>query len=290
MTDSLSLKPVLRLIAELPIEQQERLVLLGGQAIAFWGYYFFEGQLETAEAAALTSSDLDIAAQSKEGVRVLARAWEASATFPGADDQTPNMALIELQRPDLREDGGHFTIDVMSSVYGSVDASDLTAWSELVEWTLDEESHEVVRFRVVSPQMLLWTRIANLQYRHMGEAARERELVRTRVLCGIVREHLLNFAQDTFTEPTLRRPALKHAAFVYRDIAKKKETRVVLADYPMLKEPFMNTIPDSPFWPDELHDAAARWQSWLSRRIETLLNHRRNRMAIKAAKHKALVD
>ncbi|MGP5562766.1 hypothetical protein [Vreelandella alkaliphila] len=290
MTDSLSIKPILRLIAELPTEQQERLVLLGGQAIAFWGFHFFEGRLETAEAAALTSSDLDIAAQSKEGVRVLARAWEASATFPKADDQTPNMAVIELERPDLREGGGHFTIDVMSSVYGAVDASDLTAWSELIEWTLDEEAQEVVRFRVVSPQMLLWTRIANLQYRHMGEIARARELVRTKVLCEIVREHLTHFAQDTFTDSTLRRPALKHAAFVYRDIAKKKETRVVLANHPELIEPFMNAIPNSPFWPDKLLGGASRWQSWLRRRIETLNSHRASRKAIKAVKQAPLVD
>lgn len=67
MTDRLSIKPVLRLIAELPIEQQERLVLLGGQAIAFWGFHFFDGRLGMAETAALTSTDLDIAAQSKEG-------------------------------------------------------------------------------------------------------------------------------------------------------------------------------------------------------------------------------
>ncbi|XGA81306.1 hypothetical protein OR573_06630 [Halomonas sp. CH40] len=290
MTDSLSIKPILRLIAELPLEHQERLVLLGGQAIAFWGAYFFEDRLETPEAAALTSSDLDIAAGSKEGVRVLARAWEASATFPGPDDQTPNMAVIELQRPELREGGGHFTVDVMNSVYGNVDASDLTAWSELVEWTLDEEAHSVVRFRVVSPQMLLWTRIANLQYRYMSESATQRELVRTKVLCEIVREHLDNFAQDILLEPALRRPALKHAAFVYRDIAKRRETRVVLANHPELIEPFMGTIPDSPFWPDKLPDAATRWQRWLSRRVETLRAHRKNRAAIKAAKQASSND
>ncbi|WP_311945770.1 hypothetical protein [Halomonas piscis] len=246
MTDDLSIRPILSLIAELPPEHQERLVLLGGQAIAFWGAYYYESQLETAEAAALTSSDLDIVAGTKEGVRVLARAWEACPRFPGPDDQTPNMAVIELQRPELRESGGHFTVDVMNSVYGHIDAEHLMAWSELVEWTLDEEGHSVMRFRVVSPPMLLWTRIANLYYRHMGEEAIQRELVRTDMLCRIVREHLENFAQDVVTEPTLRRPALKHAAFVYSDLAKKPETRVVLADYPELIEPLMDAIPDTP--------------------------------------------
>ena len=37
MEDSLSIQPILKLIAELPPEYQERLVLIGGQAIAFWG-------------------------------------------------------------------------------------------------------------------------------------------------------------------------------------------------------------------------------------------------------------
>lgn len=278
----------MRLIAEQPSENQERLVLLGGQAIAFWGAYYYEGQLEAREAAALTSSDLDIVAGTKEGVRVLARAWEASPSFPGPDDQTPNMAVIELERPELGASGGHFTVDVMNSVYGHIDAVHLTAWSELVEWTLDEEGRSVMRFRVVSPPMLLWTRIANLYYRHMGEEATRRELVRTSVLCRIVREHLENFAQEIVTEPALRRPALKHAAFVYRDIAKKPETRVVLADYPELIAPLMDAIPDSPFWPRQLHEGAARWQRWLNQRTERLRGHRQNRTAIKKAKRARL--
>lgn len=289
MADTLSIKPVLKLIAELPTEYQERLVLIGGQAIAFWGAYFLENRLTQAQAAALTSSDLDIVAGTQQGVRLLAQAWNAQPYFPKADDQVPNMAVIELHRPNLLnrtgiKGSGHFKVDVMNSVYGGLDAAHMVAASELVEWDLDNDRQHLVRFNVMTPPMLLWTRIANLQYQHKGPGATQREVVRTTALCQIVHEYLLNFAQETFTDKDARRPALNHAAFVYRDIAKKRETRQVLANHPELIEPLLKAIPHSAHWPDGFTKGVGNWHRWLVKRTDVLIRHRANRAEIREQK------
>lgn len=289
MADTLSIKPVLKLIAELPTEYQERLVLIGGQAIAFWGAYFLENRITQAQAAALTSSDLDIVAGTQQGVRLLAQAWNARPHFPTADDQVPNMAVIELHRPELLhrpeiKKSGHFKVDVMNSVYGGLDAAHMVAASELVEWDLDNDGQQLVRFNVMTPPMLLWTRIANLQYQHKGPLATEREIVRTTVLCQIVHEYLWNFAQEMFTDSSARRPALNHAAFVYRDIAKKRETRQVLANHPELIEPLLSAIPRSAHWPEGFDLGVSNWQRWLVKRTDVLIRHRENRAAIRKQK------
>lgn len=283
MADTLSIKPVLRLIAELPPEYQERLVLIGGQAIAFWGAYFLEGQLDKEHTAALTSSDLDIVAGTVEGVRVLADQWKGTPRFPTPDDHVPNMALIELYRPEILADG-HFVVDVMNQVYGGFDADSMRAASRLVEWDLHQDGQEILRFYVLNPAALLWTRIANLKHRRMKQIAVERELVRTEVLCRIVREDLWNQALEIFSDPDARRPTLNYAKYVYRDISRHKHTRSVLAKYPSLIHPFLSTIPESPHWPEHFMQGVGVWQGRLLRHVDAIIDHKIRRDDIREKK------
>jgi hypothetical protein len=275
MPEPFDTDPLLQLFAELPREAQERLVLIGGQAISFWSSYFLEGLLDDDDMAALTSSDLDIVSETQENVRILARAWGGRPAFADMDDHTPNLAVIELNRPGFIPGATRLTVDVMGDVYGAT-AHELVNWSEMLELTFD--NGESVCLRVVVPEQLLWTRIANLYYRRLGASATERELRRTKVLCRVVREHLENLAQDAFVDNSLRRVALKHASLVYKWIAKRPETRKVFAKHPELMEPYFSSVPRTVFWPDELLELGLPgWQRWLNRRVNTLIQHRENR-------------
>lgn len=275
--------PLLRLFAELPRDAQERLVLIGGQAISFWSSYFLEGRLSNAELAALTSSDLDIVSETDDNVRLLARAWGGEPRFAGIDDHTPNIAVIDLERPGWSPDGAHLIVDVMGDVYGAT-AHQLITWSEMIE--ISFENGQTVCLRVVVPEMLLWTRIANLHMRRMGSAGVSREIQRTKVLCQIVSDHLENLAQEAMIDPSLRRVALKHASFVYQWIAKQNCTRKVLARHPELIDPYLAAVPQTRFWPDKLlQKGLPGWQSWLVRRVNGLIRHqvRRKREKEKAS-------
>lgn len=283
MTDSLSIKPVLRLIAELPMEYQERLVLIGGQAIAFWGAYFLEDRLTREQAAALTSSDLDIAAGTKEGVRLLADQWRGTPHFPKPTDCVPNMGVIYLNRPDFL-DNGDFVVDVMNTVYGQLDAEKMRKSARLIEWDIDNDGKNVVRFNVLNPATLLWTRIANLKHRRMDEISIERELIRTKVLCEIVREDLWNHAIEIMSDPSSQRMALNYAKYVYRDISRHKDTRSVLAEYPSLILPFQSAIPNSPFWPDNFMRGVGVWQGKLLRHVDKIILDRVERAEVKKRK------
>ncbi|WP_163576333.1 hypothetical protein [Halomonas faecis] len=275
MPEPFDTDPLLRLFAELPREAQERLVLIGGQAISFWSYYFLEGSLSEVDLAALTSSDLDIVSETQENVRLLARAWGGKPRFAGIDDHTPNIAVIDLERPGWSPDGAHLIVDVMGDVYGAT-AHQLITWSEMIE--LSFENGQTVCLRVVVPEMLLWTRIANLHKRPMGPVAVQRELRRTKVLCRIVSEHLENLAQEAMFEPGLRRIALKHASLVYQWIAKQNWARKVLARHPELIDPYLSAVPRTPFWPQALLEhGLPGWQNWLVGRVEALIRHQEHR-------------
>ncbi|MBB3185732.1 hypothetical protein FHR95_003325 [Halomonas fontilapidosi] len=231
--------------------------------------------MNDADLAALTSSDLDIVSETKDNVRLLARAWGGEPRFAGMDDHTPNIAVIDLERPGWSPDGSHLIVDVMGDVYGAT-AHQLITWSEMIEITL--ENGQTVCLRVVVPEMLLWTRIANLYMRRMGPIAVQRELRRTKVLCQIVSEHLENLAQETMVDPSLRRIALKHASLVYQWIAKQNCTRKVLARHPELIDPYLSAVPRTPFWPtDLLEHGLPNWQNWLIARVESIIRHQGNR-------------
>lgn len=282
MPEPFDTDPLLQLFAELPREAQERLVLIGGQAISFWSSYFLEGRLDAHDMAALTSSDLDIVSESEENITILARAWGGEPRFAGIDDHTPNIAVIDLERPGWSPDGSHLIVDVMGDVYGAT-AKQLIAWSEMIE--LNFEGGKTVCLRIVVPEMLLWTRIANLNQRPMGPVAVQRELRRTRILCQIVSEHLEGLAQEMIVDPSLRRIALKHASLVYKWIAKQPGTRKVLATYPDLIEPYILSVPRTTFWPDKLLDVGLPgWQKWLYDRVQTTIRHQEHREREKVRK------
>lgn len=283
MIDSLEIKPVLRLISELPVDLQERLVLIGGQAIAFWGDYFLQGQLTQAQEAALTSSDLDIAAGSIEGVRLLAATWKGTPYFPKPGDLVPNMAVIHLNRPEFIK-GSDFVIDVMNTVYGKLDADQMRISSTQIEWDIDRDGRNIIRFNVLNPPTLLWSRIANLKHRRMSKVNTERELIRTKVLCKIVREDLRNHAIEIMSDPSSQRKALDYAKYVYRDISRHKDTRSVLAEHPSLILPFQSTIPDSPFWPENFMRGVGVWQGRLLRHVDTIINNQEQRADIRKLK------
>ncbi|MCK0744126.1 hypothetical protein [Chromohalobacter nigrandesensis] len=270
----------LDLIAELSLEDQNRLVLIGGQAISFWAYYLFgENEISEKESNILTSSDLDIVADNNESIRILARAWNGQSKFPSIGDHTPNRALIQVRRPQMA-DGESYTIDVMGDVHGAR-SSQLVKSSVEIEWS---QRGRTLRFRVVSPEMLLWTRIANVRLGHMGQAKIRRDVERAMFLCRAVKQDLTSHAlemRDTLApdeKKVIEREVYNRCAFIYRDISKKNITRYVLADFPELCECFYRTIPKLSFLRQELYDyALPGWFCWLDGKVKTIQRHRENR-------------
>ncbi|GHB32980.1 hypothetical protein [Salinicola rhizosphaerae] len=270
----------LELISELAPEDQCRLVLIGGQAISFWAHFLFgDGTFTVREDQVLTSSDLDIVTDDEESIKILARSWNGAARFSELGDHTPNRALIQVPHTSLSA-GYNYTVDVMGDVYGAT-AKELVKSSAEIEW---DYRGTPIRFRVVSPEMLLWTRIANVGYGRMGAAKNRRDIERAKVLCRIVHEDIMQHAYEIASacnvdaKKEIKRQIYRRAAFVYRDIAKRKITRKVFADFPEIIGSYDQSIPKTDFLSHELYSRAIPgWSGWLHRKVHTIWQHREHR-------------
>ena len=125
------------------------LILVGGQAVSFWGDYFAseDGYLETH--GPLTSCDVDFLAGRSEVFDAEQRLG-TKASIPTMDDHTPNTGLIHFKNPA----GKDIRIDFLGSVHG-VSHRDVVKTAVTVEW-------HGTRLLVMHPMLCLQSRLANM--------------------------------------------------------------------------------------------------------------------------------
>jgi hypothetical protein len=132
-------------------DASEHLVLVGGQAVAFWAAYYEDrlGPIEAFAKALLVSRDVDFTADrhamKKCAARVDGRLREATL-----DDASPNIGLLTWNH-GLKE----IRIDFLGATFS---ATHQELFDTSVPFVLDGEQH----FRVMSPQRSFEARVTNL--------------------------------------------------------------------------------------------------------------------------------
>ena len=143
----------LQKIARVPPELLERIlklagidmVLVGGQALAFWAAYY-----QTPAPTIAITKDVDLLG-TKEDVERLARGLDAKAVFPHNIAKTMLVGQVLKNLPG----GDYINIDVMFRVYGNIAPEAIANRAVLAE-------NAAGRFRVMHPIDVLQGRLENV--------------------------------------------------------------------------------------------------------------------------------
>jgi len=136
------------------IPDQEKLTLVGGQALCFWHEFYCEkyGKLFSDDWL-ISTQDIDFLGN-QEAVKECAAAWNAKPELSSLDDHTPNSGIVLIDY-----DGGELRIDFLWNVQG-LDKKEVEKQRfEMIIPTLDEEG---VSFYILSPFLCLISRISNI--------------------------------------------------------------------------------------------------------------------------------
>ena len=169
------------------------MVLVGGQALAFWAAYY-----QVPAPAIAVTKDVDFVG-TRADVERLARGLGGKATFPRQRDLTLLTGQVEQNLPG----GDYINIDVLSGVYGKVSAESLGKRAIVVETTAG-------KFRVMHPLDVLQGRLENVY--GLVEKQDEHGVAQLQLAVSMVREFLKDIAtQEAAGQDAVRRPVtLRH--------------------------------------------------------------------------------
>jgi hypothetical protein len=169
------------------------MILVGGQALAFWAAYY-----HTPAPTIAITKDVDLLG-TKADVERLARGLGARAVFPQKQDITLLMGQVLKDLPG----GNYVNIDVMFRVYGDITTQAIVSRAVLAE-------NPAGRFRVMHPLDVLQGRLENLH----GLSAKQDEhgVAQLRLAIDVVRKFVDDIAsQEATGAASSRRPvALRH--------------------------------------------------------------------------------
>jgi hypothetical protein len=104
---------VRRILRELaPLSEDRRMILIGGQAVAFWSA-FFDVEAPASESDLFTSADIDFEGAAQTARRA-GQILRGNVQVPTIDTHTPNTALVTF----IDSDGIEREIDFLSAPYG----------------------------------------------------------------------------------------------------------------------------------------------------------------------------
>lgn len=191
------------------------LVLVGGQALAFWAGYYAD---RFASPAPVNSKDIDFCG-SEQAVVAAAERLGGAYRVPDPFAETPSTGVVTFVDPSGRDRW----IDFLGAPYG-LDSADVAAWAVNVDAPLGDAS---VTFRVMHPVHCMISRISNVgglpAYR--GEHA----LTQARASVSCAREYIRDILDDA--APKAIRRALNLNEHVYRFAWKNLHARNVHRDH-----------------------------------------------------------
>ena len=169
------------------------MILVGGQALAFWAAYYGV----PAPPAAVTK-DVDFLG-TRADVQRLARGLGAKATFRRQRDLTLLTGQIEKELPG----GGYVNIDVLSRVYGETSTDNIAKHAVIAE-------SPAGKFRVMHPMDVLQGRLENVY--GIPEKQDEHGIAQLRLAIALVREFLGDIAaqENAGAEQADRPVTLRH--------------------------------------------------------------------------------
>jgi hypothetical protein len=175
------------------------MILVGGQALAFWAAYY-----ETPAPLIAITKDVDLVG-TKADVERLARGLEARMIFPRKSAMTLLVGQVMKDLPG----GNYINIDVMSGVFGKLAIGAITARAVVAEGPAG-------RFLVMHPLDVLQSRLENVY----GLSAKQDEhgMAQLTVAIRVAREFLADIAsQEGLGANKSARPvALGHMARIER--------------------------------------------------------------------------
>lgn len=151
------------------------MILVGGQALAFWAAYYRVPALPAA-----VTKDVDFLG-TRSDVERLARGLGAKPAFRRQKDLTLLVGQIEKELPG----GGYVNIDVLSSVHGDVSTEGIAKRSILSE-------SPVGKFRVMHPLDVLQGRLENVY--GLAEKQDEHGIAQLQLAIAMVHEFLGDIA------------------------------------------------------------------------------------------------
>ncbi|HVW70734.1 MAG TPA: hypothetical protein VHB68_17270 [Steroidobacteraceae bacterium] len=168
------------------------MILVGGQALAFWATYY----RIPAPATAVTK-DVDFLG-TRADVERLARGLGAKATFRRQRDLTLLEGQIEKDLPG----GDYVNIDVLSRVYGDISTDNITKHAIVAE-------SPAGKFRVMHPMDVLQGRLENVY--GLAEKQDEHGIAQLQLAIAMAREFLSDIAtRETSPKKAARPVTLRH--------------------------------------------------------------------------------
>jgi hypothetical protein len=171
------------------------MILVGGQALAFWAAYY-----HTPAPTIAITKDVDLLG-TKADVERLARGLDAKAVFPRKKDITMLVGQVLKDLPG----GNYVNIDVMFRVYGDIATEAIASRAVLAE-------NPAGRFRVMHPLDVLQGRLENLH----GLSAKQDEhgVAQLRLAIDIVQKFVGDIASQEATGAggSRRTVGLRHLA------------------------------------------------------------------------------
>lgn len=140
------------------IPDQDKLTLIGGQALCFWHEFYSEKYHDLfSDDWLISTQDIDFLG-GQAAVRECAKAWNATPKLSLLEDHTPNSGVVVVDY-----DGEELIIDFLWNVQG-MDKSDVE--KERFEMTIPTPDGEGTSFYILSPFLCLVSRISNILTLH----------------------------------------------------------------------------------------------------------------------------
>ncbi len=200
------------LLAALPQEAAEAIILVGGIALLLWGQQYLLSLVSGEEYAALASDDLDFMGH-KNAVILCAKTWGGEIRFPSMDEHTPQSAIISIPvKKDI-----FLIVDFLDKVFG-VPLHNIHKYCDKLTFGENE-------IYTLSPYLCLKSRICNLHGLHYDAVKTQRELIRIKLAASICRQYIIEHLESG--DPIRIKSAIGVAKYIGRNIFSTKEAIAV---------------------------------------------------------------
>jgi hypothetical protein len=214
---------VLRVLKVLePLADDRAVVLVGGQAVAFWTRFLQDSSSELAALAPLGSKDIDFEGDARS-VRRAAQLLGGRMRLPGMDDHTPNTGLVMF----VDADGVEREIDFIDQPLG-LKADEVRDAAVRLVLTIDHGP--TVNVWAMHPEHCMESRVYNAQSLGKTDSVAVRQL-KASIVCT---REWSRYSLDQDTSPERVRSVLRMNERVFRrclsDIAFKGLTKHLAID------------------------------------------------------------
>jgi hypothetical protein len=224
-----------------PLSEDRAIVLVGGQAVAFWTRFLGEHSSEVAALAPIASKDIDFEGNTR-AVRRAAELLQARMRIASMDDHTPNTGLVLF----VDADGIEREIDFIDQPLG-LRAHDIRDTAVRLLFPTNEPGHEVSVW-VMHPERCMESRIYNAQVLGKTDALAMRQL-KASILCA---REWSRYLLDDNSSPERVRAVLRINERVFRKCMRNIHFRT--AEIDLSVEPFQAVLAEHDALPTRFHD------------------------------------